>query len=389
MTLKTTLIGASLIALTACSDTETPDTMTDTATNMATEVKDTVADYVPLTFDTPGQTDEDHLWLEDVEGERALDQVKAWNARSLDRLKADPRYTKMYEDALEIVNSKDKIPYVSYRGGEVHNFWQDEDSVRGIWRRSTLDSYLSDDTQWETVIDFDALAETEGKNWVYKGNSCLAPDYELCIVNLSDGGKDAVVRREFNTRTKTFVEDGFATDESKGTMAWVDAETVLVAVDFGEGSMTDSGYPRTARLLKRGQSIDDAMRLGEATTEDIGYWPGTIEMPDGRREIIVQTSKTFFDYETHWFPRNADGTLGDPVKLPVPTKANLGDMFQGQQLMLLNEDWRGYKTGDLVSFSMEDLWMTAKSTRSISSSARMLNPPLAATARQNPNSSSA
>ena len=354
MTLKTTLIGASLIALTACSDTETPDTMTDTATNMATEVKDTVADYVPLTFDTPGQTDEDHLWLEDVEGERALDQVKAWNARSLDRLKADPRYTKMYEDALEIVNSKDKIPYVSYRGGEVHNFWQDEDSVRGIWRRSTLDSYLSDDTQWETVIDFDALAETEGKNWVYKGNSCLAPDYELCIVNLSDGGKDAVVRREFNTRTKTFVEDGFATDESKGTMAWVDAETVLVAVDFGEGSMTDSGYPRTARLLKRGQSIDDAMRLGEATTEDIGYWPGTIEMPDGRREIIVQTSKTFFDYETHWFPRNADGTLGDPVKLPVPTKANLGDMFQGQQLMLLNEDWRGYKTGDLVSFSMED-----------------------------------
>jgi len=349
MKLTTLLIGASLIALSACSDTDTKDTMTDTATRMT----DTAAAYVPLTFDTPGQADEDHLWLEDVEGERALDQVKAWNKTSLARLEADPRYQTMYEDALAIVNSKDKIPYVSYRGGEVHNFWQDEDHVRGVWRKSTLDSYLGDDTQWETVLDFDVLSASEDKNWVYKGNSCLAPDYELCIVNLSDGGKDAVVRREFNTRTKQFVDDGFVTEESKGSMSWLDENTMIVGVDFGEGTMTDSGYPRIAKLWRRGTPLSEAITLGEGEQTDVGFWPGVFEMEDGSREIILARSVDFYNSETFWIPMK-DGARQVSVKLPIPNKANLGGRFADQVLLSLNEDWRGFKSGDLVSFSIAD-----------------------------------
>jgi len=238
-----TAMTLSAAGLSACS--ENASDMKDRATGMAEATKDKVSkmNYKTINYTTPGQTNDDHLYLEDVLGEKALAKVEGWNARTVERLTSDPRFSKMQADALEILNSKDKIPYVSYRGGEVHNFWQDETHIRGVWRKSTLESYLGDNTQWETVLDFDKLAKDEGKNWVYKGNNCLGPDYELCIINLSDGGKDAVVRREFNTRTKSWVTDGFVTEESKGTMSWLDSDHVVVGVDFGEGTMTDSGYP--------------------------------------------------------------------------------------------------------------------------------------------------
>lgn len=355
---------AMALVLAACSNadeasvTETTDTA---ATDMATsdmsspETPSTdAATYVPVTYETDGQRDADHLWLEEVEGEAALDQVKAWNEVTLNELMADPRYETLYNDALSILQSKDRIPYVSYRGGAAHNFWQDETNVRGVWRKTTMDSYLSGNTAWETVLDFDALAEAEDKNWVYKGNNCLSPDYTLCIINLSDGGKDAVVRREFNTETGEFVVDGFVTPESKGTMDWVDENTMVVAVDFGEGTMTDSGYPSTARIWTRGTPLAESVEIGRGNQTDVGYWPGVFELSDGRREIVVSQSETFYDTNYFWFPRNADGTVGDAVPFPIPSKSNLGAEFKGQVMLSLNEDWRGFNSGDLVSFAIDD-----------------------------------
>ena len=260
----------------------------------------------------------------------------------------------MNAEALEILNSKDKIPYVSYRAGEVHNFWQDDEHVRGVWRKSTLESYLSDSPVWETVLDIDALAEKEGKNWVYKGNNCLAPNYELCIVNLSDGGKDAVVHREFNTKTKTFVTDGFITEESKGSIDWLDENRVLIGVDFGDGSMTDSGYPMITKLWHRGESLSKAIEFGRGVQSDVGFWSSVWELSDGRREIISSRAVTFYDSDYLWFPQKADGGIGEGIKFPVPAKSNLFGEFKGQFLLRLAEDWRGYKSGDLVSFGVDD-----------------------------------
>ena len=359
------LLGASIVAMGACSDADTElDTaeMTDAAAK--TEVMDEV-EYVPVAYEVEGQTDSDHMYLEEVEGEAALDQVKAWNERSLARLKADPRYQQSYDDALEILQSEDRILYVTIRGDDVYNFWQDETNTRGLWRRASLDSYMADAPEWETVLDLDTLAEDEGKNWVYKGVSCLPPDYELCILNLSDGGKDAVVRREFNTRTKQFVpadQGGFVTAESKGTIDWVDEDTVVVGVDFGEqdydgtkaSSLTDSGYPREARLWRRGQPIEEAVRIGFGEAEDVGYWPGVFELSDGTSEVLISRSKTFYDTESYWAKRDADGSVVELVKFPVPEKANLYGEFKGQMLLQLNEDWKGHKSGDLVSFAIAD-----------------------------------
>jgi len=314
------LIAAFVLtaALSACQPSDAPKAD-------APKIIETVKS---MKIDMPSTAPDDltqHLYLEEVLGDKALSKVKDWNTRSLDRLMADPNFKAMEAEALEILNSKDKIPYVSYRGGKVHNFWQDAGNVRGVWRSSTLDSYLSDTPKWDTVLDFDALSEKEGKNWVYKGNSCLSPDYELCIVNLSDGGKDAVVRREYNTATGKFVEGGFETPESKGTMSWLDKDTMVVGVDFGEGTMTDSGYPMVAKLWKRGTPLSSAVELGRG-------------------------SVTFYDSETYWIPKDTMKA----VKFPVPMKSDLYGEFKGQMMLRLNEDWRGFKSGSLVSFDWDD-----------------------------------
>ncbi len=363
MTKRALLASALIPLLAACSgEAETQPIANKDLTNVTIPADMTPDRYTPVAYEIEGQTDDDHLYLEEVEGERALSRVKAWNKRTLERLQADPRYQQFYDDALEILQSEDRIQYATIRGDDVYNFWQDETNVRGLWRRASLDSYLGGSPKWETVIDFDKLSEDEGKNWVYKGVACLAPDYELCIVNLSDGGKDAVVRREFNTRTKQWVKDGFVTPESKGTIDWVDEDTVVVGIDFGEqdyagtkaSSLTDSGYPREARLWKRGQRIEDAQRIGFGEAEDVGYWPGVFELSDGRREVIVSRSKTFYDSEVYHAPRNSDGSVGELVRFPIPEKSSMMGEFKGQVLVQLNEDWKGAKSGAVVSFPFED-----------------------------------
>jgi len=299
---------------------------------------------------------ESHLYLEEVLGDAALETVKGWNARSLERLQADPLFKTLEAEALEILNSKDKIPYVSYRAGKAHNFWQNADHVRGLWRQTTLASYLTDTPQWETVLDFDKLAADEDKNWVYKGNNCFGPDYRRCIVNLSDGGKDAVVRREFDIIDKKFVEGGFVTGESKGAMDWLDADTVLIGVDFGPGTMTDSGYPMIAKIWKRGQDLSDAKELMRGDKTDVGFWAGALELSSGKREIILTRSRTFYDKTYYWMA----GPDAEPVAMPVPTKVDWQGTFKDQIIMRINEDWRGHKSGDIISFDFNDFMKTGK-----------------------------
>jgi len=299
---------------------------------------------------------ESHLYLEEVLGDEALNKVKQWNEASAARLEPDPRFSTMESQALEILNSKEKIPYASYRGGKMHNFWQDETHVRGIWRTTTLDSYLTDTPEWETILDYDVLSEAEGKNWVFAGNNALSTDNNKCLISLSDGGKDASLVREFDVASKSFVEDGFITEESKGSATWLDADNVLIGVDFGEGSMTDSGYPMIAKLWKRGTDLADATELMRGEQTDVALSAYCLELSDERREIMISRAVTFYTSETYWLPRE---TL-TPVKLPIPEKADISGEFKGQMLLSINEDWRGYKSGDLLSFSFDDFMETGE-----------------------------
>ena len=99
-----------------------------------------------------------HLWLEEVEGDRALEWVRGQNKRTLADLRADPGYAANEAAATEILTSRERIPYGRIRDGQVYNFWQDEKNVRGLWRRTSEESYGSDAPEWETILDFDQLA---------------------------------------------------------------------------------------------------------------------------------------------------------------------------------------------------------------------------------------
>ena len=202
--------------------------------------------------------DDPFLWLEDVEGDKALEWVRAQNDRSLGELTKDERYQGFYDAAVAIAEDKSRIPMGTLRDGWLYNFWQDETNVRGLWRRATLDSYKTATPQWQTLLDVDALATSEGRNWVFKGVTCLPPQGHLCLVELSDGGKDASVRREFNVETRAFVENGFSLPEAKSEVEWKDANTLLVGTDWGPGTLTESGYPFVVKQWARGTPLAEA-----------------------------------------------------------------------------------------------------------------------------------
>ncbi|MEM6627334.1 MAG: prolyl oligopeptidase family serine peptidase, partial [Pseudomonadota bacterium] len=256
-------------------------------------------------------------------------------------------------DALKIANAKERIPYGSIRNGYVYNFWQDETNVRGLWRRTPLDAYASEAPPWEIILDFDALAEAEDQNWVFKGVNCLGPDGRLCLVSLSNGGKDAAVQREFDVEAKAFVENGFFIPEAKSGAEWVDEDTLMVATDWGESSMTESGYPYIVKVLKRGQSLDQAAEIIRGEETDVGVWPFSVDLGGGDLVMMAREADTFF---TGSYFTIADDFSGEPTKLPLPARSTLNGVFEDHMLVTLEEDWSPYpgqefKTGDLVAFS--------------------------------------
>jgi prolyl oligopeptidase len=214
---------------------------------------------------------DEFLWLEEVWGERAIAWVNGQNEKTLAVLKADPRYEPFRKEALTILTAQDRTPTPTFRAGGIDNFWQDATNVRGVWRHSTLDSYRAGSPQWQTVLDIDALSKAENANWIYKGADCVAPDETRCLVSLSDGGKDAVAIREFDTTTKSFVADGFNLPEGKHRIDWLDQDTLLVATDFGPGTLTESGYPFIVKTLKRGQTLAQAQEVYRGSAGDGGY----------------------------------------------------------------------------------------------------------------------
>ncbi|WP_036766984.1 prolyl oligopeptidase family serine peptidase [Parvularcula oceani] len=292
------------------------------------------------------------LWLENVESERALEQVKAWNARSLDTLQGLPVYDALYEEALEILTSRARIPYGEIRGGYVYNFWQDEAHVQGLWRRSPLEAYVAGEPEWDVLLDVDALREAEGEDWVWDGASC-APESDRCLVSLSHGGSDAHVAREFSLDSREFVEDGFFLPEAKSRTAWVDEDALIVATEWGEGTLTESGYPFVAKFWERGQPLADAQTVFEGEPTDVSVGSLTIRR-DGEDHVFFVRGKTF--YEDEIFSLEDDGGL---QKLPLPGRVGFEGILDGRLIALLREDWShqgtDYEQGEVVALSLEDM----------------------------------
>jgi prolyl oligopeptidase len=257
-----------------------------------------------------------YLWLEDVEGEKALDWVRTQNAASKQSLESLPGFGKLRDDLRAILDSDAKIPYVIEMGGHLYNFWQDAQNPRGLWRRTTLDSYSSATPAWEVILDLDALNKAEGENWVWAGAECLRPEYTRCLLSLSRGGADANVTREFDIATRTFIGDGYYRPEAKGGMSWIDADTVFVYTDFGDGSLTSSGYPRIAKRWKRGTELSAAEVVYEGQAGDMYIAALHDDTPGYERSFV---SRTLAFYNDELYVIGADGALS---KIDAPNSAN-------------------------------------------------------------------
>ena len=293
-----------------------------------------MAQSPPAAASAAASEDDPFLWLEEAEGPRALDWVKAENARSAAVLEADPRYQPLHQAALKIVDAEDKIPTPGFRAGQAYNLWQDQGHVQGLWRRTSLASYRTATPRWETVLDLDALSKAEGKTWVWRGAACLKPDERICLVTLSDGGEDASQVREFDLRSARFVDQGFSLPRGKQDATWIDGSTLLVAREWGPGTMTTSGYPFVVKTLARGQPLDGAQEVFRGKAEDVGVTPYSLYDGQTRRsQAMISRAVTFFESETYAVD------AGRPVKLPLPLKHTVRGLVGGQLVFTLEQAW--------------------------------------------------
>ncbi|HEY2008818.1 MAG TPA: prolyl oligopeptidase family serine peptidase [Rhizomicrobium sp.] len=289
-------------------------------------------------------SDDPYAWLEDVHGTKPLDWVREQNARSLAPLKADPRYQKNYDSILEVMDATDRIPMGSLRHGHVYNFWQDAKNPKGLWRRTTIADYQTAQPHWEVLLDIDALAKTEGENWVFKGSSC-SPGETRCLISLSRGGGDAAVVREYDLKAKALATDGFSLPEAKGDMDYLDDDTVLFASALGP--QTTSGYARTVRLWKRGTKVDDAPVIYEGKSEDVLVAPAVFHTKAGNFALVARAVSFF---QTEYLA--VEGT--HVRKLDLPLSADVKGMLDGALVATLREDYaKGgvhFAKGALVAF---------------------------------------
>jgi len=292
-----------------------------------------------------------YLWLEEVQGEKALAWVRERNALSTSKLQVSPVFSDNRAKVLGVLNNRDQIPGVTRRGEHLYNFWRDAQNPRGLWRRTTLAEYRKAQPQWDGLLDLDALGKAEGENWVWAGSNCLAPDYKHCLISLSRGGADAKVVREFDLAKREFVKDGFFLPEAKSQFDWVDINTLYVGTDFGPGSMTQSGYARVIKLWKRGTPLADAAQVFEGKDSDVSAFVNVDKTP-GFERITVGRSTDFYNTEISLLVN------GQWVKINKPSDATLSWQREWAFLLLksdLKVDSTTFKSGSLLAIKFDAL----------------------------------
>ena len=292
-----------------------------------------------------------HAWLEEVEGEKALDWVKARNAKAEAEIAGTPAFKTLEAQIRAILDSDAKIPGVEKIGDYYYNFWKDKQHERGVWRRTTLAEYRKPEPKWETVLDLDALNKAENAKWVWHGADCLKPKYQRCLIALSPGGSDADVTREFDLTTKQFVQDGFFRPEAKGGLSWIDDNTVYVFTDFGPGTLTSSGYPNIVKEWKRGTPLAAAKPIYEGKPGDMYIAAMRDHTPGWQRDFV---SRTLAFYNDELYLRNADGSLS---KIDAPNSAQKG-VHKEWLLLELREPYEAggktWRPGSLIVIRFDD-----------------------------------
>jgi prolyl oligopeptidase len=296
-------------------------------------------------------SEDPYLWLEEVTGDDAMAWVRDRNAETVAELTENARFAEMRDEIREVFDADDRIPYVRRRGEYLYNFWQDAANPRGLWRRTTLEQYRRPDPEWHVILDLDALAEREGENWVWDGAAVLRPGYRLALLNLSRGGADATVIREFDIETGEFIGGGYELPEAKCWMRWVDADRVYVGTDFGPDTLTTSGYPRIIKEWRRGTPLAEATVIYEGKPDDVSTSAVHDPTPGFERSFV---HRNIDFYRSERFFRTA---AGDLVRIDVPDDSET-DVEREWLLIELRSPWTvgdvTYGAGVLLATRFDD-----------------------------------
>jgi prolyl oligopeptidase len=302
----------------------------------------------------PSDANDKYVWLEDVSSARSMAWVKAENERTAKVLEGDPRYPAYDADALKIASDPSRLPMPELVGSDIYNFWRDAKNPHGLFRKTKLVDYLTDKPTWHPVLDIDDLGKKDKQSWVSHGNNCLYPGDHYCLQNLSAGGEDADTVREFDLKSETFVDGGFVLPHSKQNVAWKDKDTLLVAREWGPGTMTKSGYPFVVKEWKRGTPLDSAKEIFRGKESDeVGSFAYTLDDAQGESLTLVTEGVTFFTY------KYLVGTPDGFKQLAIPAKASPAGLIEGRVLVNISEDWtpegqtQHFKAGSLLELNLK------------------------------------
>jgi len=293
------------------------------------------------------------LWLENVSSDRAMAWVNAENAKTTAVLEHDAHYASLYADALQLAAARDRIAYPSVVGGRVYNLWQDATHAHGVWRRTTPAGYLAESPAWRTVLDLDSLSSAEHSNWFMRGSNCAEPAESRCLLDLSDGGEDAVSVREFDLDAGRFVSGGFMLPRGKQNVAWENDSTLLVAREWKPGEMTKSGYAFVVKRVIRGQPLSAATEVFRGQASDVSVSPFRLDDGDGHHAVFLSRGVDFFGSELYVETPNGF------EKLALPLKSNVSGLVAGRLVISLDTTWTSpagaeFTAGSLVALPLAD-----------------------------------
>ena len=292
-----------------------------------------VAGAVSALLPLPVRADDDPwLWLEAIDDPRALAWVGQHNAATERRLRARPEHDALFRDALAVLDAASRVPEVVQRGRHLYNLWQDRDHPRGLYRRTTLDEFRRPEPKWETVLDVDALAKTEGKPWAFGGAVWLPPENRRCLIRLAAGGGDAAEVREFDAEKKGFIADGFFLPSAKSRVSWRDENTLYVATDFGAGSLTKSGYPRSVKTWTRGTPLAGAVAVHSGAEVSVSTAARRVRAKEGDIDLVTEAL-------TMWTQQSYQIVGGELKALQLPPTARIVGGFRGRLVVWLRDDW--------------------------------------------------
>lgn len=293
------------------------------------------------------------LWLEEIDGKKQMSWVLEHNKKTVDYLSSVKGYDEIYKFAYEILTSDEQLVYPDIHGEHIYNFWQDGEHPRGLLRRTGFHNFIGKNPDWEPVLDIDSLSKTDTTDWTLASVYFAPRNSNKCIIGLSEGGSDAACLKEFDLESKQFISDGFNVGEAKTDITWIDDDHVYISSDFGDGTLTTSGYARFVKRWERGTRLEDAEVVFEASAEDVGASSVVFHNQDDVHEFIVH----FIDIFSFRLFYVTDTAL---IQLPLPSELDF-NVFSDQMIICPSVDWitmnDTIKKGSVVIIALEDLKM--------------------------------